>query len=113
MHVRFRSEGEEKRAETNEEPATGGTKPNSRRTVFDASFGLYSLNKNTPEKAYHDAEYEFHFPKIDNLADIIAQLGSGCFLWKRDLSRFFLQLKIDPYEYDKLGFVGDLNSTYL
>ena len=84
---------------------TANKKPDSRRTVFDASFGMYSLNKNTPEKAYHDAEYEFHFPKIDNLADIIAQLGPGCFLWKRDLSRFFLQLKIDPLEYDKLGFI--------
>ena len=84
---------------------TSPKKPNSRRPVFDASFGLYSLNRNTPEKAYHDTEYEFHFPKIDHLADIIATLGPGCFLWKRDLSRFFLQLKIDPLEYDKLGFV--------
>jgi len=84
---------------------TAPKKPNSRRTVFDASFGLYSLNKNTPEKSYHETEYEFTFPKIDNLADIIAQLGPGCFLWKRDLSRFYLQLKIDPFEYNKLGFI--------
>ena len=84
---------------------TSHKKPSSRRPVFDASFGLFSLNKNTPEKAYHDTEYEFHFPKIDNLADIIATLGPGCYLWKRDLSRFFLQLKVDPLEYDKLGFV--------
>ena len=83
---------------------TAHKKPNSRRTVFDASFGLYSLNKNTPEKAYHDTEYEFSFPKIDQFADIIAQLGPGCFMFKRDLSRFFLQLKVDPFEYDKLGF---------
>ena len=79
--------------------------PCSRRTVFDASFGLFSLNMNTPEKAYHDQEYEFQFPTIDNFADIIAQLGPGCFMWKRDLSRFFLQLKVDSFEYDKLGFV--------
>ena len=26
-------------------------------------------------------------------------------MWKRDLSRFFLQLKVDSFEYDKLGFV--------
>ena len=84
---------------------TAPKKPNSRRTVFDASFGLYSLNKNSPEKSYHETEYEFSFPKIDKLADIIAQLGPGCLLWKRDLSRFFLQLKVDPYEYNKLGFV--------
>ena len=84
---------------------TADKKPNSRRTVFDASFGMFSLNKNTPEKAYHDAQYEFTFPKIDDFADRIAQLGSGCYLWKRDLSRFFLQLKVDPFEYNRLGFV--------
>ena len=84
---------------------TSHKKPNGRRTVFDASFGLYSLNKNTPEKAYHETEYEFHFPSIDTFADLIAKLGPGCLLFKRDLSRYFLQLKIDPYEYDKLGFV--------
>ena len=84
---------------------TSPKKPNSRRAVFDASFGLYSLNKNTPERAYHESEYEFTFPRIDDLADIIAQLGEGCFLFKRDLSRYFLQLKIDPFEYDRLGFV--------
>ena len=80
-------------------------KPNSRSAVFDASFGLYSLNKNTPEKTYHDCDYEFQFPKIDDLADRIAMLGPHCLLWKRDLSRYYLQLKIDPFEYDKMGFV--------
>ena len=84
---------------------TAPKKPASRRAVFDASFGLFSLNKNTPEKAYHDSEYEFTFPKIDDLADKIAELGQNCLIWKRDLSRFFLQLKIDPYEYDRMGFV--------
>ena len=84
---------------------TSHKKPSSRRTVFDASFGMYSLNKNTPEKAYHECEYEFTFPGIDTFSDIIAKLGPGCYLFKRDLSRYFLQLKIDPIEYDKLGFV--------
>ena len=84
---------------------TSHKKPSSRRPVFDASFGMFSLNKNTPEKSYHDMEYEFHFPKIDNLADIISTLGPNCYLWKRDLSRFYLQLKIDPIEYPNLGFV--------
>jgi hypothetical protein len=83
---------------------TSHKKPSSRRTVFDASFGLYSLNNNTPQKSYHETEYEFHFPRIDDLADIIAALGPGCYLFKRDLSRFFLQLKVDPLEYSKLGF---------
>ena len=84
---------------------TSHKKPNGRRPVFDASFGLFSLNKNTPEKCYNDSEYEFTFPKIDDLADRIAELGPNCYLWKRDLSRYFLQLKIDPAEFDKLGFI--------
>ena len=65
---------------------------------------MYSLNNNTPQKAYHEVEYEFSFPKIDDLADMIAHLGRGCYLFKRDLSRYFLQLKVDPIEYNKLGF---------
>ena len=84
---------------------TAHKKPDSRRPVFDASFGLYSLNKNTPQNSYHDLEYEFSFPKVDNLADRIATLGKNCYLWKRDLSRFYLQLKVDPFEYDRLGFI--------
>ena len=46
---------------------TSHKKPTSRRPVFDASFGLYSLNKNTPEHCYHDMEYHFTFPTIENL----------------------------------------------
>ena len=90
------------------------TLPDASRRKTRSAFALleqlpeksrHSLNKNTPLKAYHDTEYEFTFPKIDQFADIIAKLGPGCFMWKRDLSRFFLQLKVDPYEYDRLGFV--------
>ena len=62
---------------------TSTKKPSGRRTVFDASFGMFSLNKNTPEKAYHETEYKFTFPKIDTLADIIANLGRGSFLFKQ------------------------------
>ena len=88
---------------------TAHKKPSSRRAVFDASFGLYSLNKNTPEKIYHEEEYEFTFPRIDDLIDIISKLGRGCYLFKRVLSRYFLQLKIDPFEYDRLGFIWRKN----
>ena len=84
---------------------TAPKKPASRRTVFDASFGDFSLNLNTPEKIYVGEEYLFMFPKLDDFSRLIVSLGKGCFLWKRDLSRFFLQLPLDPYDYDKVGFV--------
>ena len=36
---------------------------------------------------------------------MITKEGRGCLLWKRDLKRWFMQLPVDPADYDKLGFV--------
>ena len=91
---------------------TAPKKPASRRTVFDASFGDFSLNLNTPEKIYVGEEYLFMFPKLDDFSRLIVSLGKGCFLWKRDLSRFFLQLPLDPFDYDKDGFIWRGNLFY-
>ena len=84
---------------------TSPKNPSSRRPVFDASFGDWSLNENTPVKSYMGGDYNFKFPTVLDLADLIVQQGKGCLLWKRDLSRWFLQLPVDPADYDKLGFV--------
>ena len=84
---------------------TSVKKPNSRRTVFDASFSDFSLNLNTPEKVYLGEDYDFCFPKLDDFASLILASGKGCFLWKRDLSRFFLQLPLDPIDYDKVACI--------
>ena len=50
-------------------------------------------------------DFEFCFPKIDDFAGLLISLGSGALMWKRDLSRFFLQLPLDPLEYNKVCFV--------
>ena len=84
---------------------TAPKKPDSRRAVFDASFGEFSLNANTPDKSYLFDDYCFSFPKIDDFCKLILSLGSGCFMWKRDLSRFFLQLPLDPIDYNKVCFI--------
>ena len=69
---------------------TAPKKPNSRRAVFDASYGDYSLNSNTLDKSYLYDDYVLSFPKIDDMSRLILSLGKGCYLWKRDLSHFFL-----------------------
>ena len=84
---------------------TATKKPSSRRAVFDASFSNFSLNMSTPERSYLGEDYEFSFPKIDDFAALILKLGRGCYMWKRDLSQFFLQLPLDPFDYDKVGFI--------
>ena len=84
---------------------TAVKKPGSRRPVFDASFGELSINNNTPEKEYLGEPYQFKFPTVLDLAEKIVDLGPGCLLWKRDLSRWFMQLPVDPGDYDKLGVI--------
>ena len=84
---------------------TAPKNPSSRRPLFDASFGDYSLNENTPQKYYLGGPYTFKFPTVLNFAELVTQQGRGCLMYKRDLSRWFLQLPVDPAEYDKLGFI--------
>ena len=83
---------------------TSFKKPNKRRCVFDASFGI-SLNKSTPKEFYLDNRTDYDFPSLDDFQDMIIKVGRGARLWKRDLSRFFLQLPLDPLEYPRTGFI--------
>ena len=84
---------------------TSPKNPGSRRPVFDASWGDWSLNENTPVKSYLGTDCDFSFPTVLDFADMITKEGRGCLLWKRDLKRWFMQLPVDPADYDKLGFI--------
>ena len=80
-------------------------KPSSRRAVFDASFGEYSLNNGTPTDAYLNHTFTYDFPKVEDFKRFVLECGSGCYLYKRDLSRYYLQLPVDPVEYPLLCFI--------
>ena len=80
-------------------------KPSSRRSVFDATFGEVSLNSCTPQDTYLDQPFTYDFPKIEDFKRFIISCGQGSYLWKRDLSRYYLQLPVDPTEYPLLCFV--------
>ena len=77
---------------------------------FARSVPHFSLNNNTPDKHYLGEEYEFSFPKLDNFGQLILKYGANCYLWKRDLSRFFLQL---PLTMTRLVAFGEVNSFCL
>ena len=79
-------------------------RPNKRRCVFDASYGM-SLNKSTPKEFYLHEKTEYDFPSLDDFQEMIVKVGLGARLWKRDLSRFFLQIPIDPLDYPNTGFI--------
>ena len=84
---------------------TAPKKPMSRRTVYDATFGEKSLNNATPSDVYMGQPTHYTYPKIEDYKDMILMAGSGCFMWKRDLARFFLQLPLDPVEYHRVGVI--------
>ena len=68
-------------------------------------FGDYSLNNSTPGDLYLGQPCVYTFPKIDDFRRMILRCGRGCFLFKRDLSRFFLQIPLDPVEYHRVGLI--------
>ena len=84
---------------------TAPKKPSSRRTVFDASFGDYSLNNSTPGDMYLGQPCVYTYPKIDDFRRMILRCGRRSYLFKRDLSRFFLQIPLDPVEYHRVGLI--------
>ena len=84
---------------------TAVKKPDSRRAVFDASFGDYSLNNGTPTDVYLNQTFSYDFPKVEDFKRFVLECGPGCYLYKRDLSRYYLQLPVDPSEYPLLCFI--------
>ena len=84
---------------------TAVKKPSSRRTVFDATFGENSLNNGTPTDLYLGQPIDLVYPKIEDFRSLILKSGRGCYIWKRDLSSFFLQVPLDPVDYPKVAFI--------
>ena len=84
---------------------TANKKPRGRRTVFDATFGDFSVNNATPGDTYMGASTSYTYPKVEDYRLMVLAAGRGCFMWKRDLSRFFLQLPMDPVDYSKVAMV--------
>ena len=84
---------------------TAVKKPDTRRAVFDATFGDYSLNNSTPTDTYLHEPFEYDFPKVEDFKRIVLRCGQKSYLWKRDLSRYYLQLPLDPTEYPLVCFI--------
>ena len=84
---------------------TAHKRPRDRRCVFDASFGRDSLSSNTPGGLYLGQPMEYSYPRIEDFRSMILKSGRGCYMWKRDLSRYFLQIPLCPSEYHLVAFV--------
>ena len=84
---------------------TANKKPSSRRAVYDATYGPQSLNNSTPTEHYLGEKIAYTYPKVEDFQRLVLKCGRGCFLFKRDLARYYLQLPLDPPEYRFTGAV--------
>ena len=77
-----------------------------RRIILDLSFPIgQGINDSIPKDTYMGLQAKLSFPKTDDFAKCIFQLGEDCVMFKIDLSRYFRQLPLDPGDYSLIGYV--------
>ena len=80
---------------------------NKRRIIMDMSWPRdgTAVNEGISTHTYLEQTMELVYPTIDNLCKKAAQLGKGCWGYKKDLKRAFKQLGMDPGDWPLLGIV--------
>ena len=81
-------------------------KPNSenRRVIIDLSWPQgNSVNAGVSSDKYLGTEFVLTYPSVDNSTQEVLRLGSGCKIFKVDISRAFRHVPIDPGDLDLLG----------
>ena len=77
-----------------------------RRIILDLSFPPgQSVNDGIPKDTYLGFQAKLSFPKVDDFALRIHQLGTEAAMFKIDLSRYFRQLPLDPGDYSLIGYI--------
>ena len=79
-----------------------------RRTIVDLSWPInHSVNSTIPRDTYLGQPHKVSLPTVDDMVDLIVSLGPGCYLYTRDLSRAYRQLRSCPLSWPKLGITHD------
>ena len=79
-----------------------------RRVILDLSFPIgNAVNDGIPKDSYMGFSAKLTFPRTDEFAARIFQLGKNCYMFKIDLSRYFRQILLDPGDYSLIGYIID------
>ena len=81
-------------------------KPNSvnRRVILDLSFPVgQSVNDGVSKDKYLNTYFELNYPSVDSIVHSLKSLGPNALVYKRDISRAFQHIRIDPGDLDLLG----------
>ena len=77
-----------------------------RRIIVDLSFPEGgAVNDGMIKDNYLGLNIQLKFPKTDDLALRVYQLGHNTYMYKVDLSRYFRQLPMDPGDYSLVGYI--------
>ena len=76
-----------------------------RRIILDLTYpNGNSVNEFVSKDFYLEQRINLTYPGIDDLVAIVKPKSQGCLLFKRDLSRAYRQLAIDPGDASLLGY---------
>ena len=64
----------------------------------------FSVNAGIPSDEYLNLPYKMRLPTLDTMAERVASLQPGSFMFKTDLSRGYKQLRLDPGAWPLMGF---------
>ena len=76
-----------------------------RRIIADLSWPLgASVNDNISSDTYLGEECSLRYTTIEDICNLVVQLGQGCVVYKRDLRKAYRQIPVDPGDYRFLGY---------
>ena len=64
----------------------------------------FSVKAGIPYDEYLNLPYKMRLPTIDTMAECVASLQPGSFMFKTDLSRGYKELRLDPGAWPLMGF---------
>ena len=62
------------------------------------------MNAGTDKNSYLGIDFALTFPSVDHITSELTRLGTAAHLYKIDVSRAFRHVKLDPSDYDLLGW---------
>ena len=76
-----------------------------RRIIADLSWPLgASVNDSISSDTYLGEECSLRFTTIEDICNLVVELGQGCVIYKRDLRKVYRQIPVDPRDYRFLGY---------
>ena len=86
----------------------GSQDPDKRRTIVDLSWPLDHGVNHAIDKNWYEGEHcQVVLPTVDHLVQLIVKKGQGSYIFLRDLSRCYRQIKICPLSFPYTGIEFD------